>query len=134
MNIFENYLEKIINLLNNPKLNSSIQLPEKIAGINVDVPPQQFNCDISTNAAMILSKANKKPPLEIANELAELIKKNDEEIDTITTVKPGFINIKFKNSFWNKFIKEIIFQKKGFGVNKKSVSYTHLTLPTKRKV
>ena len=126
MNIFENYLEKIINLLNNPKLNSSIQLPEKIAGINVDVPPQQFNCDISTNAAMILSKANKKPPLEIANELAELIKKNDEEIDTITTVKPGFINIKFKNSFWNKFIKEIISQKEGFGVNKKSPKIKYL--------
>jgi len=126
MNIFENYLEKIINLLNNPKLNSSIQLPEKMGGINVDVPPQQFNCDISTNAAMILSKVNKKPPLEIANELAELIKKNDEEIDTITTVKPGFINIKFKNSFWNKFIKEIIFQKEGFGVNKKSPKIKYL--------
>ena len=93
MNIFENYLEKIINLLNNPKLNSSIQLPEKMGGINVDVPPQQFNCDISTNAAMILSKVNKKPPLEIADELAELIKKNDEEIDTITTVKPGFLSL-----------------------------------------
>ena len=95
-------------------------------GINVDLPPEKFDCDISTNVAMVLSKSNKKPPIDLAKQLAELIKKNDRHISSIDVAKPGFINIKFNKSFWNNFLKEIIINQKEFGVNKKQKKKTYL--------
>ena len=126
MNIFENYLEKITNIISVSKKDGSIIVPEKLSGVNVDIPPPKFNCDISTNVAMILSKANKKTPIEIANNLIELIKKNDDQIDSIVVEKPGFINIKFKKTFWNNFLKEVISLKQNFGVNKNSQKKKYL--------
>ncbi len=119
MNIFDLYLEKIIKILKQANKNKTIEIPEILNGINVDIPPPQFNCDISTNVAMVLAKINKKSPTDIANQLVDLIKKNDNQIDDITIAKPGFINIKFKNTFWNVFLKEAISDGKNFGINKK---------------
>jgi len=108
MNIFETYLDKIIKLIKSAKEDNLLELPENLSGINVDIPPAKFNCDMSTNVAMVLSKSNNKSSLEIAELIADIIKKNDENLDDIKIEKPGFINLKFKKSFWNDFLKSII--------------------------
>jgi arginyl-tRNA synthetase len=95
MNIFDLYLDKIIILIKKLNKDGSLEIPESLKGINVDIPPSNFDCDISTNVAMVLSKANKKSPIDIANTLIDLIKNEDEKIETISVAKPGFINIKF---------------------------------------
>ena len=104
MNIFDIYLEKIKDLIVRLKDDGSLLLPESLKSINVDVPPVNFDCDISTNVSMVLSKINNKSPLELANQLSLLIKNDDPNIENISVVKPGFINIKFKSIFWNKFV------------------------------
>jgi len=114
MNIFKTYLDKIIKLLKSANKDNLLELPENLSGINVDIPPAKFNCDISTNVAMILSKPNNKSPLEVAEVIVDIIKKNDDHIEEIKIEKPGFINLKFKKSFWNNFLKSII-NKKNFG-------------------
>ena len=119
MNIFDLYLEKIIKIINTAQSEELLKLPDKLNGINVDIPPPHFDCDISTNVAMVLSKPNQKSPIEIANQLVQIIKNNDNEIDDISVAKPGFINIKFKPEFWNNFLKNIILDYKNFGINKK---------------
>ena len=96
MNIFDLYLDKIVILIKKLNKEGSLELPESLNGINVDIPPLNFDCDISTNVAMVLSKANKKSPIDIANTLVGLIKDTDKKIETILVAKPGFINIKFK--------------------------------------
>ena len=108
MNIFETYLDKIIKLIKSAKEDNLLELPENLSGINVDIPPAKFNCDMSTNVAMILSKTNNKSPVEIAELITDIIKKNDENLDNIKIEKPGFINLKFKKSFWNNFLESII--------------------------
>ena len=126
MNIFDIYSEKIKTLVKNLNKQNLIEIPDSLNGINVDLPPEKFDCDISTNVAMVLSKSNKKPPIDLAKQLAELIKKNDRDISSIDVAKPGFINIKFNKSFWNNFLKEIIINQKEFGVNKKQKKKTYL--------
>jgi len=108
MNIFETYLDKIIKLIKSAQEDNLLELPENLCGINVDIPPAKFNCDMSTNVAMVLSKSNNKSTLEIAEIIADTIKKNDEDLDNIKIEKPGFINLKFKKSFWNNFLESII--------------------------
>ena len=126
MNIFDHYLDKIIILIKKLNKEGSLELPESLNGINVDIPPLNFDCDISTNVAMVLSKANKKSPIDIANTLVGLIKDTDEKIETISVAKPGFINIKFKAIYWNNFIKNVNEDYKNFGINIKEEKKKYL--------
>ncbi len=126
MNIFENYLEKIKKILLEQSKNKKIILPDNFDGITTEIPPLKFNCDISTNVAMVLSKVNKKSPIELAKILIDVIKKNDELIDDISIAKPGFINIKFKSVFWTNFVRNILQESKTFGVNTKEKKKNYL--------
>ena len=119
MNIFDQYLDNLKKILLDLSKQGEIILPDKLDGITAEIPPVKFNSDISTNVAMVLSKANNKPPIDLAVTLVEAIKKDDNLIDDISIIKPGFINIKFKPIFWTNFIEEIIKNSKTFGVNLK---------------
>ena len=118
MNIFEQYLDKIKEILSTLSSNGDLILPDTLNGITAEIPPSKFDSDISTNVAMVLSKINNKSPSDLASILAEKIKKEDKFIEEISVVKPGFINIKFKPIFWTNFIKEVIKNSKSFGTNK----------------
>ena len=126
MNIFDEYLEKIKEILSDLSKNGNLILPDKLDGITAEIPPAKFNCDISTNVAMVLSKLNNKSPTNLANILSDALKKSDELIENIFVVKPGFINIKFKPIFWTNFIKEIIINSKSFGINTKEKKNKYL--------
>ena len=125
MNIFDEYLDKIKKTLLDFSKKGDLILPDSLDGITAEIPPSKFNSDLSTNVAMVLSKINKKSPIELANTLSEEIKKNDKLINEISVVKPGFINIKLKPVFWTNFIKEIIQNSKSFGINtrEKKINY-----------
>ena len=58
MNIFDLYLNRIIILIKKLNNEGTLPLPTVLDGINVDIPPSNFDCDISTNVAMVISKAN----------------------------------------------------------------------------
>ncbi len=126
MNIFDQYLEKIKIIILNLSDKGEIILPDTLEGINTELPPKKFNSDISTNVAMVLSKINKKSPMDLADDLAKLIKKRDDFIEEANIVKPGFINLKFKPIFWTNFIKEIIENFKTYGVNTKEKKKNYL--------
>ena len=112
MNIFKLYRDKIIDIIKSANKKDLIILPDNLNSINVDLPPKKFNCDLSTNVSMVLSKPNNKSPIEIAELLSKLIKKDDQYIDKITIEKPGFININLNTKFWSFFLKEILNVKK----------------------
>ncbi len=126
MNIFEKYLDKLKKILHDLSKQNIIILPEKLDGINTEIPPEKFNSDISSNVALVLSKINKKSPIELAEVLSEKLKENDKTINEISIVKPGFINIKFKPIFWTNFTQEIIENSKTFGINMKEQKKSYL--------
>ena len=126
MNIFDIYLEKIYSVIHKLKNNKTLEVPDKLIGVNVDIPSSKFNCDISSNAAMVLSKPNNKSPIEIGKQIAEMLKKEDDNIDEIEVVKPGFINIKFKKIFWANFLSNVINNQKDFGKNNKVTKKKYL--------
>jgi len=116
MNIFEIYREKILNLIKDLNTKKILSLPENLSSINVDIPPAKFDGDISSNAAMVLSKINQKSPNDIANLILDELK-NFHDIEKVTVEKPGFINIKFKKNFWPDFLTEVNKNRVTYGVN-----------------
>ena len=126
MNIFELYLDKIKSIIIDLNKNNQLEVPESFNGINAEIPPPKFDCDISTNVAMVLSKINKTSPLQLAEKLASEIKNKDSEIESISVAKPGFINIKFKPSYWSNFIKNITDNADSFGINEKEKKNNYL--------
>tara|TARA_B100000989_G_scaffold195780_1_gene147809 strand:+ start:756 stop:2489 length:1734 start_codon:yes stop_codon:yes gene_type:complete len=126
MNIFDLYLEKIKKILLDLSKKNKLILPGNLNGITTEIPPTNFNSDISTNAAMVLSKINKKSPIDLAQILTDAIKKSDDLIEDISIVKPGFINITFKPIFWTNFVETITSNSKDFGRNIKEKKKNYL--------
>ena len=126
MNIFDKYLDNIKKTLLDLSKKGDLILPSSLNGITAEIPPSKFDSDISTNVAMVLSKLNKKTPIDLANILSKEIKEKDKLIDEISVAKPGFINIKLKPIFWTNFIKEIIQNSESFGINNKEDKKNYL--------
>ena len=125
MNIFNKYLDIIIKLLNDEKNRGKLLLPDNFNSILVEIPPEKFNCDLSTNVAMVLSKIIKTSPMEIAEQIKELL---DEipDVQETTIAKPGFLNIKLNNNHWNLLVKDILSKPKDYGVNLKEKKNNYL--------
>ena len=126
MNIFDIYLDNIKKSLIDLSKEGLVKLPDSLDGINTEIPPEKFNCDISSNVGMVLSKINKKSPMDLAEIIIDRLKNNDPFIENISVVKPGFINIKFKPIFWTNFIQEIKKNSKNFGKNLKKKKKNYL--------
>ena len=120
MNIFEEYRTKIINILKDEEKSKAIHLPENLNIINVDSTPTNIDFDISTNLSMVLAKLNNKTPEDLSSKLIKLIKQKDDNIDEIVFAKPGFINIRFNNNFWNQFAENLINNSNNYGSAKKN--------------
>lgn len=77
---------------------SSGAFPEEVSGVYLEIPKEKKFGDFSTNIAMRLTKALRKPPYELAGTIVDEINKTGKEallesgIEDIRIEKPGFIN------------------------------------------
>ncbi|MFT4792616.1 MAG: arginyl-tRNA synthetase [Paracoccaceae bacterium] len=76
-------------------------LPDGLDLTNITVEPtrEAAHGDMATNAAMVLAKAAKKKPREIAEALAPLLSA-DPRVTEVEIAGPGFINIRLQPSVW----------------------------------
>jgi arginyl-tRNA synthetase len=68
-------------------------------------------CQFQCNGALAAAKKYRKPPTQIANEIAEELKHVDVFSD-VSTAAPGFINIMLKDSFIVQYLNDISRDKK----------------------
>ena len=73
MNIFEYHLKEIQNLILTKNDILKLEKIENLDKINLEVPPEQFNFDLSCNIAMVLGKKNKIPPKILALKFKEIL-------------------------------------------------------------
>ena len=72
MNIFDNYLSKICEIItDNKKLLKLISL-DNLVNINLEVPPDHLDYDLSSNVSLVLAKTNKLNPMNLAFEIKDL--------------------------------------------------------------
>ena len=69
MNIFEYYLLKINKIILDNKSNLNLTHLEDLKNVNLEVPPEHINFDLSSNVCLVLSKANKINPNQLANKI-----------------------------------------------------------------
>jgi len=87
--------------------------------ITFDRPKVEAHGDISSNAAMLLTKILKKNPREIANEIIAQLNIDTTKITKVEIAGPGFINFFFHPAFLAKKIEIILNEKDAFGKSNK---------------
>ncbi len=123
MNLFKIYLEKIKKSINkNKKLIGPIS-SDDLSLIVIESPPDKFNYDLSSNAAMVLSKIIKENPRMIAEKLKNIFQKEINDFSDISIAGPGFMNFKFSLKTWIKISENIFKTKKKFGSNKQTKKF-----------
>ena len=100
-NIYSSIKLNIIEILKDLYQINNDNLLEKITA---EPPKIKSHGDISTNAALILSKQLKMQPKKIAEEIIEKIS-IIKDIKTVEIAGPGFINITFNIEFWTNILK-----------------------------
>ena len=103
--VFEKASEKLTYLKNIP--------------IIFDIPKIESHGDLSTNAAMLLTKQLKKNPKQIAGEILSNLELDNNTISKAEIAGPGFINFFFTPGFIADIIKDILKAEANYGKSKK---------------
>tara|TARA_Y100000590_G_C15739875_1_gene1019872 strand:- start:2514 stop:4241 length:1728 start_codon:yes stop_codon:yes gene_type:complete len=118
MNLFLDYQRKIFSSLKNLEKQKVITIPTKIKAFNVELPPKNQEGDISCNAAMMLAKVNNISSTKLADTLKKHLLLNIKEFKRIEIAGPGFLNIFFHISFWEKYLLQVIKLNYKYGSNR----------------
>ena len=123
MNIFEYYLLKINEIILDNKSNLNLAHLEDLKNVNLEVPPEHINFDLSSNICLVLSKANKINPNQLANKIKTLLLKNIKHFEIVEVAGPGFLNIKLSGEGLVKNINDIFKNKESYGSKKSNEIY-----------
>tara|TARA_B100001063_G_C16758362_1_gene554471 strand:+ start:51 stop:1775 length:1725 start_codon:yes stop_codon:yes gene_type:complete len=123
MNIFEHHLSEIRKITLSEKESLKLEDIDNFKGINLEIPPEQFNFDLSCNIAMVLGKKNKINPKTLALQFKDIFLAKITSFSEIDIAGPGFLNIKFSKSALLNNIKIILNNNKIYGSNKSSETY-----------
>ncbi len=94
MNIFKHHLSEIKKLILSEKDSLNLKNIDNLKGINLEIPPEQFEYDLSCNIAMVLGKKNNINPKTLATKLKSIFLKKIKNFSEIDIAGPGFLNIK----------------------------------------
>ena len=123
MNIFENHLSKINDIILDNKDDLNLNHTDNLKSVNLEVPPDHFNFDLSTNICLVLSKVNKIDPNNLAKDIKKLLLENINHFEVIEIAGPGFLNIKLSKEGLASNINEIFQNKETFGSKKSNKTY-----------
>ena len=123
MNIFEHHLSEIKKIVLAEKDSLKLKDIKNLNGINLEIPPEQFNFDLSCNIAMVLGKKNKINPKNLALKLKDIFLAKIKNFSEINIAGPGFINIKLTKIALLNNLKTILNNNETYGSNKNHETY-----------
>ena len=114
MNLFTHVREIVIEVLKELSAQSVLPIDTDFSNITVEPPKDSRHGDMSTNAAMVLSKSVEVKPRELAQIISEALSPK-EIISSVDIAGPGFINITLSNSSWHDLLSAILMSGVNFG-------------------
>jgi len=107
MNVFARVEARVVAALEALKHEGALPRDLKLAAIEVEVPRDPTHGDLSTNAALVLAKAARMKPRDIAEKLKAKLE-GDGDIAQAAVAGPGFLNLTFKPEFWHDLVRTIL--------------------------
>src|SRR3990170_7600193 len=107
MNPYRHFIGEIEAALK--AMQAAGELPPELdfSAITAEPPRDAAHGDIATNAAMVLAKAARRKPRDIAEPLLARLKANSDVVDG-AVAGPGFINLKIADSFWRDRLRDCL--------------------------
>ena len=114
MNLFTHVREILIEVLKELTAQSVLPIDTDFSNITVEPPKDSRHGDMSTNAAMVLSKSVEVKPRELAQIISEALSPK-EIISSVDIAGPGFINITLSNFSWHGLLSAVLMSGVNFG-------------------
>ncbi|WP_439541938.1 arginine--tRNA ligase [Hyphomicrobium sp.] len=107
MNVFAEVEKRVLTALEG--LAQRGVLPEGLdfSAVAVEQPRDATHGDLACNAAMVLAKAAKMKPRDIAEALAVVLKA-DADVVSAEVAGPGFLNLRMRDEFWHAVVRDIL--------------------------
>ena len=85
-----------------------------LSRVVVEPPRDAAHGDMATNAAMVLAKASKAKPRDLAEQIATKLRA-DDLIASVDVAGPGFINLTLKPSAWSEALRTVLREGSAYG-------------------
>jgi arginyl-tRNA synthetase len=86
-------------------------LPE----FTLEIPRQKDHGDFACNAALVLGKRLRRPPREIAGQIAEVLRARSALVARAEVAGPGFINVWLAGSRWQDLLRRVLAEGPAYG-------------------
>ncbi|HLZ67655.1 MAG TPA: arginine--tRNA ligase [Aliidongia sp.] len=107
MNVFSYFHAEIVGVLGRLAAEGKLPTSLDLAKLVVEPPRDAAHGDLSTNAAMVLTKQAGQPPRAIAELLAAALRAHPA-VTEATIAGPGFLNWRLKDTFWQDRLKDVL--------------------------
>lgn len=116
MNIHQSFLADICTAIESLADGGSLPGGLDLSRISVEPPRETGHGDVATNAALVLAKAAKMKPRDIADALAPMLGALDA-VERVEVAGPGFINLHLTAAFWRGQLAEILLAGTAYGAS-----------------
>ncbi len=107
MNIFDTYFNALKTIISDLSVADKLPQGLDLKNVTIEPPRDATHGDISTNIAMVLTKQARMKPRDIAQMVAEELKKLTD-VEKVDIAGPGFINITIKTDFVQEQVSRIL--------------------------
>lgn len=107
MNVFTEVEARVRAALEALKSDGTLPIDLALPDFEAEPPRDASHGDIAVNAALVLAKAAKMKPRDIAEALKRKLEAHDD-IQKIEVAGPGFLNITFNAGVWHELVRTIL--------------------------
>lgn len=118
MNLFAEIKTTFAETLRSLAEDGALPADMDVSNITVEPPRDAAHGDMASNAAMVLSKQARMKPRDLAEILAEALRK-DARITEVTVAGPGFLNLRLVPEVWQGVVAAAIQDGPSFGRGKR---------------
>jgi arginyl-tRNA synthetase len=122
MNPYARFIGEIEAALTAMQMAGELPSPLDFSAITAEPPRDQAHGDIATNAALVLAKAARQKPRDIADRLLERLNANPDVVEG-AVAGPGFINLKLRDSFWRERLRDCLRAGLAYGDSQKGAGH-----------
>ena len=116
MNIFRHFETRVNAILTELTAEGGLPAGLDFSRVTIEPPRDPSHGDLSTNAAMVLSKPAGVKPRDLADQLAKRLE-SEKGVTEVSVAGPGFINLRLSNDVWFEGIGDVLKAGADFGAS-----------------